>query len=54
VATFHKHKTEAGNDPSGLKARVHKVTSEIAGEVSLVCVDAGSVCVAALTRVCRW
>lgn len=37
IAAFHKHKTDAGNDPSGLKARVHKVTSEIAGEDMHVC-----------------
>jgi hypothetical protein len=32
IATFHKFKVEAASDPTGLKARVQKVTSEIAGE----------------------
>jgi hypothetical protein len=31
IATFHKFKSDAENDPTGLKARVQRVTSEIAG-----------------------
>jgi hypothetical protein len=31
IATFHRFKSEAATDPTGLKARVQKVTSEIAG-----------------------